>query len=73
VELRFTARYFSSGKRFAIVRTCFMMTQILMDTETMVGVTVFASLVITAAVLIVRSKLTKVPVRQTVRVDSRGQ
>ena len=50
-----------------------MMTQILMDTETMVSVTVFASLVITAAVLIVRSKLTKVPVRQTVRVDSRGQ
>jgi len=48
-----------------------MMNQILMDTETMVGVTVIASVILTAAVLAVRMKLTKVPVRQTVEVNPR--
>ncbi len=48
-----------------------MMIPSLMDTETMVGMTVLASAILTAVVLVVRSKLTKVPVRQTVRVESR--
>ncbi len=48
-----------------------MMKQAFMDTETMVGMTVLASAVLTAVVLLVRSMFTKVPVRQTVRVESR--
>jgi len=46
-----------------------MMNQMLLDTETMVGVTVLAAMALTAVVLTVRTKLTRVPVRQTVRLN----